>query len=218
MQTRLDFHRIMEAFGDGVIVCDAGGTIVFWNAASTRIFGFAPEEAVGQSLDLIIPPRQQQRHWEGFHRTMATGKTRYGSEVLRVPAVHKEGRPLSIAFSVALLHMPGAGAGRAAGGHRGGRARRHRALERRARPARARAGTGVGNGALSRPRRPRCAAAPPGAQETTPATCGRVVRRKRRNYFGAATASLGAGFGPPLDQKRHHGASPEPLPMKRLFG
>jgi len=99
-----NFEAMLQAFGDGVIACDVAGTIVFWNAASTRIFGFSAEEATGQSLDLIIPQRQQQRHWDGYHHTLATGQTKYGSDVLRVPAVHKEGKPLSIAFTVALLH------------------------------------------------------------------------------------------------------------------
>jgi len=107
MQTQLDFEQIVQAMGDGMIVCDAAGAIVFWNAAATRIFGFTPEEAVGQSLDLIIPARQQQRHWDGFHKTMATGETRYGSQVLRVPALHKAGKPLSIAFTVTLLQAAG---------------------------------------------------------------------------------------------------------------
>jgi len=104
MDPQLDFRQLVEAFGDGVIVCDAAGTIVFWNAASTRIFGFTEQDALGQSLDLIVPQRQQQRHWDGYHKTMATGETRYGTDLLRVPALHKEGKPLSIAFTVALLH------------------------------------------------------------------------------------------------------------------
>lgn len=103
---RLDFEQLVRAFGDGVIVCDAAGTIVFWNDAATRIFGFTQEDALGQSLDLIVPQRQQERHWDGYHKTMATGETRYGTDLLRVPALHKEGKPLSIAFTVALLHGP----------------------------------------------------------------------------------------------------------------
>jgi len=67
------------------------------------MFGFAEQEALGQSLDLIIPERQRQRHWDGYHKTMQTGKTRYGNDVLRVPALHKDGRTLSIAFTVAML-------------------------------------------------------------------------------------------------------------------
>lgn len=103
---QLDFGQLVRAFGDGVIVCDAAGTIVFWNDAATRIFGFTQEDALGQSLDLIVPQRQQERHWDGYHKTMATGETRYGADLLRVPALHKEGKPLSIAFTVALLHGP----------------------------------------------------------------------------------------------------------------
>lgn len=106
MQTNIDFHQLVDALGDGVIVCDAGGAITVWNPAATRIFGFSADEAMGQSLDLIIPERQRQRHWDGYHKTMATGETRYGSDVLRVPALHKEGKPLSIAFTVAMLYTP----------------------------------------------------------------------------------------------------------------
>jgi PAS domain S-box-containing protein len=75
-----------------------------WNPAATRIFGFTAEEALGRSLDLIIPERFRPRHWEGYRQVMATGRTRYGSDVLRVPALHKDGRSLSIAFTVALLN------------------------------------------------------------------------------------------------------------------
>lgn len=106
MQAELDFQQLASALGDGVIVCDAAGSIIFWNAAATRIFGFTESDAIGQSLDLIVPQRQRDRHWEGYHKTMATGQTRYGNDVLRVPALHKEGKPLSIAFTVAMLHAP----------------------------------------------------------------------------------------------------------------
>jgi PAS domain S-box-containing protein len=68
------------------------------------MFGFAESEALGKSLDLIIPERQRQRHWDGYHKTMQTGQTRYGHDVLRVPALHKEGHALSIAFTVAILY------------------------------------------------------------------------------------------------------------------
>jgi PAS domain S-box-containing protein len=106
MQAAVDFKELIEAIGDGVVVCDAAGAITVWNPAAERIFGFSESEALGQSLDLIIPDRQRQRHWDGYHKTMATGETRYGNDVLRVPALHKEGRPLSIAFTVAMLYTP----------------------------------------------------------------------------------------------------------------
>lgn len=106
MQTTTDLKQLVEAVGDAIVASDAGGAIVLWNPAAERMFGFTENEALGKSLDIIIPQRQQQRHWDGYHQTMATGKTRYGNDVLRVPAVHKDGHTLSIAFTVALLHTP----------------------------------------------------------------------------------------------------------------
>jgi len=106
MQAAIDYQQLVAAIGDAVVVSDKNGAITVWNAAATRIFGFTEEEALGKSLDLIIPERLRGRHWEGYDKTMATGETRYGSDVLRVPATHKDGRALSIAFTVALLYSP----------------------------------------------------------------------------------------------------------------
>jgi PAS domain S-box-containing protein len=106
MHADIDFQQLANALGDAVIVCDAGGAITFWNDAATRIFGFTQGEALGNSLDLIIPERQRQRHWDGYQKSMETGTTRYGTSLLRVPALHKDGKSLSIAFTVALLRTP----------------------------------------------------------------------------------------------------------------
>jgi PAS domain S-box-containing protein len=92
--------------GEAVVITDAAGAIVVWNAGAERIFGFTEADALGQSLDIIIPERQRGRHWEGYAKTMSTGQTRYGSSLLRVPALHKDGRTLSIAFTVALVTGP----------------------------------------------------------------------------------------------------------------
>ena len=106
MQSEIDFTKLVNAVGDAVIAADASGAIIFWNPAATRLFGYAQDEAMGQSLDLITPQRHQKRHWDGYYKTMQTGKTKYGHDVLKVPAVHKDGHALSIAFTVALLHSP----------------------------------------------------------------------------------------------------------------
>lgn len=103
MADSVDPAALIRAAGDAIIVADPEGVIRLWNPAATRIFGFAPDEAVGQSLDLIIPERFRARHWAGYREVMRTGQTRYGTDVLRVPATHKDGRRLSIAFTVALL-------------------------------------------------------------------------------------------------------------------
>jgi PAS domain S-box-containing protein len=104
MQSNVDFQALVASVGDGVMASDASGAITLWNPACVRMFGFTEAEALGKSLDLIIPQRQQKPHWDGYHKTMATGITKYGNDVLRVPAVHKDGHTLSIAFTVSMLY------------------------------------------------------------------------------------------------------------------
>jgi PAS domain S-box-containing protein len=106
MNQPFNFEVFVQAAGDAIVAARPDGSIVLWNRAAERIFGYTEQDAVGQSLDLIIPERLRVRHWEGYRRVMQTGETRYGAEVLRVPAVHKDGRRLSIAFTVALLYSP----------------------------------------------------------------------------------------------------------------
>jgi PAS domain S-box-containing protein len=105
-QTHVDFEHFVEALGDAIVVADASGAITVWNPAAERLFGLTQAEALGNSLDLIIPERLRERHWAGYERTMTSGETRYAHDVLRVPAVHKDGRALSIAFTVGLLNGP----------------------------------------------------------------------------------------------------------------
>ncbi len=106
MHSAVNLNELVAAIGDAIVVSNADGAITLWNPAAERIFGFSESEVLGRSLDLIIPERLRQRHWDGYHQTMKTGQTRYAFDVLRVPAVHKDGRALSIAFTVALLHSP----------------------------------------------------------------------------------------------------------------
>ena len=101
-----DFEALIDAAGDAIVVAAPDGSILVWNRAAERTFGYTEVEALGQSLDLIIPERFRVRHWEGYRNVVRTGHTRYGTEVLRVPAVHKDGRRLSIAFTVTLLYSP----------------------------------------------------------------------------------------------------------------
>jgi PAS domain S-box-containing protein len=98
--------ELVRRLADAVVIADADGAILFWNDAAERIFGWSADEAIGQSLDLIIPERQRERHWAGYRRTMATGVTKYGAELLEVPALHRDGGRLSIAFTVTLLCRP----------------------------------------------------------------------------------------------------------------
>jgi PAS domain S-box-containing protein len=106
MAAGLDLEQLFQVIGDAVIVADPNGHIVAWNAAATRIFGFTEAEALGQPLSLITPERLRHRHDTGFDKSMQTGTTRYGTTLLKVPATHKDGRTLSIAFTVAMLFDP----------------------------------------------------------------------------------------------------------------
>jgi PAS domain S-box-containing protein len=106
MRWPIDFEAIIQAAGDAIVAAGPDGSILLWNRAAERMFGYNEGEALGHSLDLIIPERFRDRHWEGYREVMRTGKTRYGTEVLRVPAVHKDGRRLSIAFTVASVYSP----------------------------------------------------------------------------------------------------------------
>lgn len=103
MKTNIDLTQLLDCMGDAVIVADAQEKIVLWNAAATRIFGYSEEEALGNTLDLIVPERQRQKHQEGYSKSMETGTTRYGASLLKVPAKHKDGGTLSIAFTVGML-------------------------------------------------------------------------------------------------------------------
>lgn len=90
---------------DAVIYADRAGTIRFWNAGAARIFGFTTDEALGRSLDIIIPEQLRARHWEGFHHMMETGRSRHGAdELLSVPALTKAGATLSAQFTIAPVH------------------------------------------------------------------------------------------------------------------
>ena len=94
-------HSLVQAAPDAIIYADTGGMIRFWNHGAERIFGFSEEDALGRSLDIIIPENLRKRHWDAFLETMRTGITGYGAgDVLAVPALRKDGTPVSIEFSI----------------------------------------------------------------------------------------------------------------------
>ena len=103
MKSTIDCTKLVAAVGDAVIASNEVGDIVLWNAGAERMFGYSEAEAMGKQLDIITPERLRHRHWEGYHHSMATGTTKYGNDLLRVPAIHKDGRAMSIAFTVAML-------------------------------------------------------------------------------------------------------------------
>lgn len=101
-------QAVLAGRADAVVAADRDGVIVFWNPGAERIFGYAAAEAVGSSLDIIIPERQRARHWEGYRRVIAGGKSRYGEgDLLAVPAIRKDGAIVSVEFTIQTL--PGEG-------------------------------------------------------------------------------------------------------------
>ena len=99
-------RALLETLPDALVLSDTGGTIRFWNAAAERLFGYTREEAVGQSLNLMIPERFRPAHDAGFARAIATGHLRAGTRVLRTRSNHKDGRKLYVDFTFALLKAP----------------------------------------------------------------------------------------------------------------
>ena len=95
--------RILKETPDAVLYADREGIIRFWNEGARRIFGFTAEEAIGASLDLIIPEKLRDRHWHGYHHVLETGSSRYSTNMLSVPALHKDGRQLSCEFSIVMI-------------------------------------------------------------------------------------------------------------------
>ena len=95
---------VLAARSDALVAADRDGIIRFWNPGAERVFGHSEADAVGQSLDLIIPERLRQRHWDGFRHTMATGQSRYGEgEMLSVPALRQDGATISVEFTIVPL-------------------------------------------------------------------------------------------------------------------
>src|SRR6516162_126899 len=93
--------RLVSGMPDAIIYADAEGVIRRWNRGATRIFGFAEAEALGRSLDIIIPENLRERHWQGYRATRGPGQTRYGdAQILSAPAIRKDGAGISVEFTI----------------------------------------------------------------------------------------------------------------------
>jgi PAS domain S-box-containing protein len=97
------YRQIVDFAQDGVLFADQNGIIRLWNSGAETIFGYTAREALGQNLDLIVPEKLRERHWEGYRRVMETGESRYGKELLKVPAAHKDGKRISVEFTIILV-------------------------------------------------------------------------------------------------------------------
>ena len=96
------YRAIVEASSDAVIFADREGIIRLWNRGAELIFGYPAADAVGQSLDLIIPERFRRTHWDAFDRSIETGRTTHTDRVLTTRASHKSGKKLYVDLSFGL--------------------------------------------------------------------------------------------------------------------
>jgi len=101
-------EAILSTDTDAIVAADKEGIIRFWNSGAERIFGYTDAEAVGRSLDIIIPIRLRKRHWDGYRQVMKTGDSRYGhGDILAVPGITKDGNGISIEFTIVPLRVAG---------------------------------------------------------------------------------------------------------------
>ena len=100
-------RTLAENAPDAFIFADAEGAIRFWNKGATQIFGFTAEEALGRSLDIIIPEKLRERHWQGYRAVMQSGQSRYGAgDLLAVPGLRKDGSRVSLEFTILPFRGP----------------------------------------------------------------------------------------------------------------
>ena len=100
-------QQLFENAPEAILVADRQGLIRSWNGGAERMFGHTADEAVGQSLDLIIPEKLRPRHWQGYFRVMDSGQTKYTADLLTSPGVRKDGARVSLEFSIVLLRTEG---------------------------------------------------------------------------------------------------------------
>ena len=96
-------ERVLACMMEAVIHADRQGLIALWNPAAETMFGFSTAEAIGQSLDIIIPERLREAHWRGFHAAIASGRTRLNGRPTVTRALHKSGATLYVEMSFAMV-------------------------------------------------------------------------------------------------------------------
>jgi PAS domain S-box-containing protein len=96
-------QQMTDEAADALLMADREGIIRYWNRGAELMFQHRAEEALGRSLDLIIPENLRGRHWEGYHQVMASGVTKYQTGLLSSPGVRRDGSRISLEFSMVLL-------------------------------------------------------------------------------------------------------------------
>ena len=102
--TDSDLYRaIVDQAPDVIIFADRKGAIRVWNGGAETVFGHSAAEVLGKSLDVIIPERLRKAHWDGFHKAIDSGQTKYRNQVLTTRSEHKDGSRLYVELSFGLV-------------------------------------------------------------------------------------------------------------------
>ncbi len=96
-------ESIFNGVGDGILFCDTHGIIKMWSRGCEKIFGYTDKEAIGKSLDIIIPEKYRKTHWDGFFKAVEKKESKYSDDLLSVPAIRKDNKSISIDFSIAII-------------------------------------------------------------------------------------------------------------------
>lgn len=88
-QDDLPYAAIVQNISEAFIYADRQGIIRWWSDGAEKLFGFTREEALGQSLDLIIPEKLRDAHWRGFNTAMETGVSKYYGRIMTTRSLHK---------------------------------------------------------------------------------------------------------------------------------
>ena len=92
---------------NAIVIADAAGVIRFWSAGAEKAFGYAPRQAVGQTLDLIVPPEHRQAHWAGFRHAIASGTAAVEGTAVPFPVRRADGGTSPTRGRLTLLREPG---------------------------------------------------------------------------------------------------------------
>lgn len=96
------YKTIVHTANDAIIMADASGHILSWNAAAETFFGYTKEEALHQPLSIIMPAASREAHHAGMRRFHATGEKRVIDQTVELQGQHKNGTifPLELSLSV----------------------------------------------------------------------------------------------------------------------
>ncbi|MBF0559927.1 MAG: PAS domain S-box protein [Nitrospirae bacterium] len=98
-ETRL--RSIVQTAQDAIISISRDNEIVLWNKGAEQIFGYTSDEALGNDISIIMPPRHIQPHKQAVEQFFATGRLKYNGKVLELSGLRKDGSEFPIELSVA---------------------------------------------------------------------------------------------------------------------